>query len=276
MAVFLVDDLIVFFGASSGRGVSLLVADGEKNRGRVLVPVPLLAWLFFLASADYLPVSSDFVVALSGLTKAGFALVVRVELDGDGGLVLIGGGLLACLAGLEKHGVVLSSGGASFLCPRCLYILYGHRVLVFTSFPIYGYENTISGLAVLAVLLAWCSCDVVGRFVGRSGVRLVGRRLFLLRRRGTVSLSLGHRLPLLAYSLHLVSVCDAVGAAVFSLRPSAGVVMLAVSLGWSGGGVFVPCCVLFVLACLAMVPYRPPPRFIRQDGRGDAADDPAA
>lgn len=29
--------------------------------------------------------------------------------------------------------------------------------------------------------------------------------------------------------------------------------------------------VLFVLACLAMVPYRHPPRSIRQDGRGDAA-----
>lgn len=75
----------------------------KKNRGRVFVPVPLLAWLFFLASADYSSVSSDFVVALGGFFEACFAFVVRVELDGDGGLVLVGGGLLACLTVLEKH-----------------------------------------------------------------------------------------------------------------------------------------------------------------------------
>ena len=43
-------------------------------------------------------VSTDFIVALCGLSKTGLALVVRVELDGDSGLVLMGGGLLACLA----------------------------------------------------------------------------------------------------------------------------------------------------------------------------------
>lgn len=128
----------------------------------------------FLASADYSSVSSDFVVALGGFFEAGFTLVVRVELDGNSGLVLVSGGLLACLTVLEKHGFVLSSGGASFLRPRCLYILYGLRVLFFASFPIYGDENTISGLAGLAVLLAWCSC--VGRLSPRLSARYSPRR----------------------------------------------------------------------------------------------------
>lgn len=76
----------------------------KKNRGRVFrFPSPcLLACLLFLASADYSAVSSNLVVALGGLFERGFALVVRVELDGDCGLVLIGF-LLACLTGLEKH-----------------------------------------------------------------------------------------------------------------------------------------------------------------------------
>ena len=63
--------------------------------------------------------------------------------------------------------------------------------------------------------LRCCLLGVPAWVVGR----LVGRRLFLLRRRGTVSSSLGHRLPLLACPLRLVSVCDAVGVTVFSFRP---------------------------------------------------------
>ena len=82
----------------------LSCGDGKKKRGGFSFPVPLLAWLFFffLATADYAPVSPDFVIALAGLTKAGLSVLVRVELDGNGGLVLIGL-LLACLAGLEEH-----------------------------------------------------------------------------------------------------------------------------------------------------------------------------
>lgn len=138
-----------------------------------MFPRPL-ACLLFLASADYSAVLPDFIIALGGLSKTGFALVVRVELDGDCGLVLIGL-LLACFAGLEKHGVVLSSLGL-LACHRCLYILYGRRAPALASFPIYGDENTISGLAGLAVLLAWCSCVGRRRLVCRPVVLPVGRR----------------------------------------------------------------------------------------------------
>ena len=75
----------------------------KKNRGRVCCfPVPLLARLFFLASADYSTIAPDFVVALGGFFEAGFAFLVRVELDGNSGLVLVGL-LLARFTGLEKH-----------------------------------------------------------------------------------------------------------------------------------------------------------------------------
>ena len=75
----------------------------KKIGGGFSFPSPCLLGCFFLASADYSSVSSDFVVALGGFFEACFAFVVRVELDGDGGLVLVGGGLLACLTVLEKH-----------------------------------------------------------------------------------------------------------------------------------------------------------------------------
>mgnify|MGYP007069098588 CR=1 FL=1 len=80
--------------------VSLLGCGDEKNRGGLSVPRPLACLLvrLFLSAADDLTVSTDFIVALCGLSKTGLALVVRVELDGDSGLVLMGGGLLACLA----------------------------------------------------------------------------------------------------------------------------------------------------------------------------------
>lgn len=79
-----------------------LVRRWQKKRGGFSFPVPLLARLLFLAAADYAPVSPDFVIALAGLSKAGLAVLVRVELDGDSGFVLIAL-LLACLASLEKH-----------------------------------------------------------------------------------------------------------------------------------------------------------------------------
>lgn len=81
-----------------------------------------------------------------------------------------------------------------------------------------------------------------------------------------VSSSSGHRLPLLACSLRLVSVCDAVGTAVFSLRP----LRVPCCLPYRSTGraaVFSSLVVLFVLAWRA-VSYRLPPRSIRQDGRG--------
>ena len=75
----------------------------KKTGAGFLFPVPLLAWLlFFLAAANYSAVSSNLVVALAGLAKTGFAFLVHVELDGDGGFVLVAF-LLACLAVLEKH-----------------------------------------------------------------------------------------------------------------------------------------------------------------------------
>ena len=161
--------------------------------------------------------------------------------------------------------------GGLLLLPPCLYILYGRRVLAFASFPIYGDKNTISGLAGLAVLLAWCSCDTVGRPVCRSGARPVGRhRSCPSSSCGVVIIgsSLAAACLLLAHRLGLR--CRNLGGGVLASPTSAGVVLLAVSFGGSGG-VLVSCGVLFVLACLAMVSYRPPPRSIRQDGRGDAA-----
>lgn len=173
------------------------------------MPRPI-ACLFvrFLAAADYLPVSSDFVVALGGLTKAGFVFVVRVELDGDGGLVLIGGGLLACLAVLEKHGFVLSSGGASFPCLRCLYILYVRRVLALASFLfLWGLKHNSA--------LRRCLLEVPAGIVGRP----VGRRLFLPRRRGRYRSSSGHHGSLLACPLRFVSVCVGGGGGVLASPP---------------------------------------------------------
>lgn len=73
----------------------------KKNGGGFSFPVPLLGCCF-LAAADYTPVSANLVVALAGLSKAGLAVLVRVELDGDGALVLVDL-LLACLTVLEKH-----------------------------------------------------------------------------------------------------------------------------------------------------------------------------
>lgn len=194
------------------------------------MPRPI-ACLFvrFLAAADYLPVSSDFVVALGGLTKAGLVFVVRVELDGDGGLVLIGGGLLACLAVLEKHGFVLSSGGASFPCLRCLYILYVRRVLALASFLfLWGLKHNSA--------LRRCLLEVPAGIVGRP----VGRRLFLPRRRGRYRSSSGHHGSLLACPLRFVSVCVGGGGGVLASPPPACAVLLAVSPGGSGVCVLVP------------------------------------
>lgn len=64
--------------------------------------------------------------------------------------------------------------GTCSCSPPCLNLLYDRRVLALVSSPIYGDENTISGLAVLAVLLAWCSC--VGRRSPRLSVRGSPRR----------------------------------------------------------------------------------------------------
>ena len=97
------------------------LAGGEKNRGRVLFPVPLLAC--FLASADYSAVLPDFVVASGGLSKTGLAILIRVELDGDGGLILIGL-LLACLAGLEKHRFGSSRGACRGFVPLPTLLVY--------------------------------------------------------------------------------------------------------------------------------------------------------
>ena len=84
-------------------GLGARAAMAKKTGAGCLFPVPLLAWLLlFLASADYSTVSPDFVVALTGLSKAGLAVRIRVELDGDSGLVLIWL-LLVRLAALEKH-----------------------------------------------------------------------------------------------------------------------------------------------------------------------------
>ena len=81
----------------------MLVRRWQKKTGAgCLFPVPLLAWLLLLATADYAAVSSNLVVALAGLSKAGLAVCVRVELDGDSGLILVGL-LLARLAALEEH-----------------------------------------------------------------------------------------------------------------------------------------------------------------------------
>ena len=103
-------DLLVFLGCRRPeRFVSLRVMGIEKKIGGgfFVFPSPCLL-AGFLASANYSTVLPDFVVALGGLSEAGFALLVRVELNGNCGLVLIGL-LLACLASLEKHGFVLSS-----------------------------------------------------------------------------------------------------------------------------------------------------------------------
>ena len=94
----------------------MLVLRWQKARGGFSFPVPLLAWLLFLAAADYAPVSPNLVIALGGLTEAGLAVLVRVELDGNSGLVLVGL-LLARLAALEKHYLNPFIGLASFPLP---------------------------------------------------------------------------------------------------------------------------------------------------------------
>lgn len=114
------------------------------------------------------------------------------------------------------------------------------------------------------------------RLSPRRSVRGSPRRSSLLLPVVVVSSSSGHRWPLLACPLPLASVCDTEGgAAVFSLRLLVGVVRLVVSCLAGRAAAGSSPVVLFVLACLA-VSYRPPPRSIRQAGRGDAADDPAA
>ena len=108
----------------------------KKNGGGFSFPVPLLCLLVrCLAAADYSAVSSDFVVALAGFAKAGLAVLVRVELDGDGGLVLVGGGLLACLAVREKHYLGPFIGRGFVLLLRCLNTLYGLGALPLRLFP---------------------------------------------------------------------------------------------------------------------------------------------
>lgn len=164
--------------------------------------------------------------------------------------------------------------GASFLCSRCLYILYGRRVLAFASFPIYGDENTIPwscwpcGAACLDVL------RVVGRpvvrLVCRLVVRPVGRRLFLPRRRGRYRSSSGHRFPAACLS------CRSPRSAVpvvrwrcsrFVLCGCRDACRIVCPMGLAAaccGGVLV-LVMLFVLACLA-IPYRHPPRPIDKPG----------
>ena len=76
---------VVVLGGSS----QLRVCMEKKIGGGFFVSRPLACLLFFLASADYSAVLPDFVVALGCLSETGFALLIRVELDGNSGLVLI-------------------------------------------------------------------------------------------------------------------------------------------------------------------------------------------
>ena len=87
--------------SSGGDGLGSRAAMAKKTGAGFHSPSPCLA-IVFLAAANYAPVSTDFVIALAGLTKAGLAVLIRVELDGDGGLVLVAL-LLVRLAALEKH-----------------------------------------------------------------------------------------------------------------------------------------------------------------------------
>lgn len=98
------------------RGRAWLSCGDGKKTGAGLFPVPLLARLLFLASANYAPVSPDFVIALGGLTEAGLTVLVRVELDGNSGLVLVSL-LLVRLAALEKHCQSFHRAGLLFSLP---------------------------------------------------------------------------------------------------------------------------------------------------------------
>lgn len=118
------------------RGRALLSCGDGKKRGRVvLFPVPLLAWLLFLASANYSAIVPDFVVALGGLSKAGLAVLVRVELDGDSGLVLVGLLLVRFTALKEHYFNPFIGRGFVFSLPRCLITLYDRRCPPSRLFP---------------------------------------------------------------------------------------------------------------------------------------------
>lgn len=131
-------------------------------------------------------------------------------------------------------------------------------------------------------LLAWSSCVAVGCPVGRSPClpagRFVGRfagRLVIrpVGRRGASLSSSGHRWPPVCLPMFLASVCDAVGG-VLALPRWCRELAVSPRRCWLRRSHSPPPWVLLVPACLAM-PYRPPPRFIRQDGRGGAAGVPA-
>lgn len=215
-----------------------------------------------------MPVSSDFVVALGGLTKAGFALVVRVELDGDSGLVLIGGGLLACLTVLEKHGVGSSRGVCRGFVPLPSLLVYIIRPPC-SRLRLFSYlwrlkHNLGSCRPCGAACLEFLRVSSVAPSVGpvfalsvvvaharRLGVVIIGSSLV------AVCLSSSHRLGLRLRCLG----CGRLAS------PSPCVCRIA-SADWAAA-----CSSLvafFVLAWRA-VPYRLPPRSIRQDGRCDAA-----
>ena len=83
----------------------------------------------FLSAADYASVLSDFVFAVCGFTEAGFAVLVRIEGHGNGGLVLIGAEVvfLVLLRVLEKHFFVFLSS----LFPCSLFFIICRGLLDF-------------------------------------------------------------------------------------------------------------------------------------------------
>lgn len=147
------------------RGRAWLSCGDGKKTGAGLFPVPLLARLLFLASANYAPISTNLVIALGGLTEAGLTVLVRVELDGNSGLVLVSF-LLVRLAALEKHCQSFHRAGLLFFPAPCLLnTLYGLGAVVLVSFPTCGDKNTISGrrtvsaacLSLVSSCLSWAS-----------------------------------------------------------------------------------------------------------------------
>lgn len=113
----------------------MLVRRWRKTGAGYLFPVPLLARLLFLALADYAAVSSNLVVALGGLSKAGLAVLVRVELDGDSCLVLVGLLLVRFTALKEHYFNPFIGRGFVFSLPRCLITLYDRRCPPSRLFP---------------------------------------------------------------------------------------------------------------------------------------------
>lgn len=119
------------------RGRALLsCGDGKKNGGGLFCsPSPCLLGCCFLASANYSAIAPDFVVALGGLSKAGLAVLVRVELDGDSCLVLVGLLLVRFTALKEHYFNPFIGRGFVFSLPRCLITLYDRRCPPSRLFP---------------------------------------------------------------------------------------------------------------------------------------------